>query len=250
MSQAFRLVAWNIRAGGGVRVDAIADALLDWRGDAIVLSEFRATQASSTLAQALSAQGYPFQIDTTHQVKHGGNALLIAAREPIRKVGLRRYPTEPGRWCAVRLQKTRLVICGLHVPNQHTGRKPKFHDEVLALMQRWRGGPAIIAGDTNSGRIGEDEETSIFNQRTTSWFDEIHNAGWADAFRLKYGMRREFTWYSPGHDNGFRLDQAFVSPRLTDCVADCQHIWAGGRDDTRRDRVSDHAAVIVDICLP
>ena len=135
----------------------------------------------------------------------------------------------------------------MHVPNQHTGRKPEYHDAVLTLMRRWNRGPAVFAGDTNSGRKGEDEETSVFNNKTTGWFDQIKEAGWRDAYRLVHGSKREFTWYSPGHDNGFRLDQAFVSPQLIDRVTDVRHLWVEDKDQLqRRDAVSDHAALIVE----
>ena len=104
-----------------------------------------------------------------------------------------------------------------------------------------------MAGDTNSGRAGVDEETAVFNKRTTAWFDRIEHTGWRDAFRLVHGAKREFTWYSPGHDNGLRLDQAFVSPELVDHVTDARHCWAEDVDEvTRRDAVSDHAALIVE----
>ena len=243
-----RLIAWNIRAGGGSRVAHIAQALSAWQGDVLVLSEFRSTAASQALADSLFKLGYLFQVQTCDQVAHGRNALLIAARTPLRKVHLRRYPTEPGRWCAVRLDNG-VFVGGVHVPNQHTGRKPQFHDSLLDLMQRWRG-PAIIAGDTNSGRQGEDEETPVFNRRTTQWFDHIHAAGWHDCFRLVHGEKREFTWYSPGYDNGFRLDQAFVSASLKADVQHCAHLWAEHPDQpNRRDGVSDHAALVLDVAV-
>ena len=104
-----------------------------------------------------------------------------------------------------------------------------------------------MAGDTNSGRAGVDEETAVFNKRTTAWFDRIEHTGWRDAFWLVHGAKREFTWYSPGHDNGLRLDQAFVSPELVDRVTDARHCWAEDVDEvTRRDAVSDDAALIVE----
>ena len=44
-----RVVAWNIRAGGGVRADAIARQLARWQADIVALSEFRATPPSARL---------------------------------------------------------------------------------------------------------------------------------------------------------------------------------------------------------
>lgn len=248
LSTPFRLLAWNIRAGGGVRAQKIAQSITGLQPDALILSEYRSTPPSQEIARALALAGLQHQSCTTAQVPAGRNALLIAARTPVKRVALRRYPQEPGRWRIVRLAQPNLALAGLHVPNQHTGRKPDFHAQVLALMQRWGGGPAIIAGDTNSGKIGEDEETSVFNRGTTQWFERIHAAGWRDAFRLQHGARREFTWYSPGYNNGFRLDQAFLSPQLVERLVDIRHIWLEDHDQrTRRDALSDHAAVVVDL---
>ena len=45
-----RIVFWNIRAGGGVRVGRIAAQLERWAPDAVALCEFRATPPSLELA--------------------------------------------------------------------------------------------------------------------------------------------------------------------------------------------------------
>ena len=46
-----RIVFWNIRAGGGVRVGRIAAQLERWAPDAVALCEFRATPPSLELAK-------------------------------------------------------------------------------------------------------------------------------------------------------------------------------------------------------
>ncbi|MEO0981661.1 MAG: endonuclease/exonuclease/phosphatase family protein [Pseudomonadota bacterium] len=246
----FRLVAWNIRAGGGARAGKIAAALTDMAPDLVVLSEFRSTPASQHIASELAAAGLSSQICTTRQVPSGANALLIAARSALARVGLRQAPREPGRWAMARLAAPRLAVGAMHIPNQHTGRKPFYHDAVADLAKRWRGGPALLVGDTNSGRIGEDEETAVFNQRTHAWFDRLAAAGWRDGFRLKHGAKREFTWFSPGHDNGFRLDQVFLNPALAARLKDVRHTWPPDpAQPGRRDGLSDHAALVVEMQL-
>ena len=52
-----RVVAWNIRAGGGKRIEHIAAQIAAWRADVVALSEFRATPAS--LAPTASADSTP-----------------------------------------------------------------------------------------------------------------------------------------------------------------------------------------------
>ncbi len=246
----FRLVSWNIRAGGGRRAAAILDAISNFGPDAVILSEFRATAPSQAIADGLSDIGPSHQINTTNKVEPQANALLIAANTPMRRIALRAKPEEPGRWAMVRLEAPKLALGAMHIPNQHTGRKPQFHDAVLDLARRWRGGPALMAGDTNSGQIGIDEERPVFNKRTHAWFDNLQDAGWVDAFRARHGGKREYTWYSPGFNNGFRLDQAFLSRELHTSLLGIEHRWIPCADSGRRDGVSDHAALLLDLHLP
>ncbi len=249
MAERYRLVAWNIRAGGGARADRITASISGWAPDVAVLSEFRSTPASGRIAADLSDMGLSFQVTTTGEVDRGANALLIAARGPLRRVGLRSQPAEPGRWRMARAAPHGLAIGAMHIPNQATGRKGEYHQRVLELARRWRGGPAILVGDTNSGRIGEDEETPVFNRETHAWFDRIAAAGWRDGFRQARGDAREYTWFSH-KNNGFRLDQAFLNRPLQPCLVDIRHVWAADPAQLgRRDAVSDHAALIVDLAF-
>jgi exonuclease III len=103
-------------------------------------------------------------------------------------------------------------------------------------------------GDTNSGRIGLDEEVPCFNKREDGWLSALEQASWCDGFRRLHGDERVYTWYSPNGRNGFRLDQAFVNRRLLPRLIDTRYEWAFcSNDGARRDAVSDHAALIVEL---
>jgi exodeoxyribonuclease III len=243
-----RLVAWNIRAGGGNRVDAIAHQLDAWGTDVAVLSEFRGTSPSRTLASILADLGLGHQRTSVGQGGAAVNEMLLASRWPLRPMRLPCAPSRPGRWVAATVQAPKPVaVAGLHVP---LGRANAtiYMEAALRTMERWRHRQAIIAGDTNSGRPAVDEESPVFGLRHSAWFDAIEALGWRDSFRHLHPEAREFTWYSPNRGNGFRLDQAFVSPRLADCVAGVEHAWGhNGEAPGRRDGLSDHAAVILDV---
>ena len=87
-----RVVAWNIRAGGGIRADAIARQIARWQPDVAVLSEFRATPPSVRLAGRLAASGLTHQLATCdprtevkiygHDEPHVCIRLGTAARRP------------------------------------------------------------------------------------------------------------------------------------------------------------------------
>jgi exonuclease III len=136
----------------------------------------------------------------------------------------------------------------MHIPNSVTGRKYTYHDAVLGVVRAWRRGPALLVGDTNSGRIGLDEEAPVFGPREDGWMRALEGAHWRDAFRQRHGQALAYTWYSPNGRNGFRLDEAFVNRRLLPRLLDARHEWAASTNgDRRREAVSDHAALIVEL---
>jgi exonuclease III len=53
-----RLLAWNIRQGGGSRLARIADALAHHEADILVLSEYRGGEAAARSRATLKVLGY------------------------------------------------------------------------------------------------------------------------------------------------------------------------------------------------
>ena len=102
-------------------------------------------------------------------------------------------------------------------------------------------------GDTNTGRIDVDEEAPAFDKKEDGWMAAMEDARWHDAFRYIHGSERAYTWYSPNKGNGFRLDEAFVHHSMVERLTEARYHW--GRDvkiGTRRDALSDHAALVLD----
>jgi len=241
-----RIVFWNIRAGGGVRVGRIAAQMARWAPDAVALCEFRATPPSLELARALAALGLGHQCTTAHPAQPSANRLFIAARWPLTRIRLRARCDDAVRLLLLAsIEAPRPLTLGtMHVPNRVTGRKDLFYAAVLAMLSRWRRGPTVLLGDTNSGRPGIDEETPVFGPREDAWLTGLERSGWLDAFRLRHGMARAYTWYSPNGHNGFRIDQAFVNHELRSRLLDVRHD-RGRRAGPRPP--SDHAALLIDL---
>ena len=248
-----RIVSWNIRAGGGRRVAGIAGQIARWAPDVVALSEFRATPPSAELARALAGRGFLHQLSTASARQPNVNSLLIASCWPLARVRLRGAPVaDRGRWLLARVASPFPVTLGaMHVPNRVTGRKLSFLDAVLGLAHTWRRGPALLVGDTNSGLIDLDEEVPAFDVEEDGWIRGLEAAGWADGFRLLRGGVRAYTWYSPNGGNGFRIDQAFVNRALRPRLRCTRHAWgtadAGRSRRQRRDALSDHAALLIDL---
>ncbi len=229
-------------------MDAIARQLHRWAPDVVALSEFRATAPSRALAARLAADGFPHQLTTADPARPRANALVVAARSPLRRVRLAAEPAEHGRWLVAAVDAPFHLILGvMHVPNRVSGRKYPFLDAVLACARRWRLGPALFVGDTNSGRRGIDEQVPAFNAREEGWIDALAGCGWLDAFRHLRAHARAYTWYSPNGRNGFRIDQAFVNAPLLARLEEAACVWGGAPRRGRRDALSDHAALLVDL---
>ncbi|HLF77972.1 MAG TPA: endonuclease/exonuclease/phosphatase family protein [Dehalococcoidia bacterium] len=243
-----RIVSWNIRAGGGGRVEAIQAQLERWSPDIVGLCEFRATPPSARLAAGLAEMGFEHQLTTANPGQPSQNGLLLASRFPLRRHSLRRAPVEPGRWLVATASHQQPFLVGLmHLPNMITGRKLAFMESVAALATGWRRGPAVFLGDTNCGWPLLDEETRVFGPETAAWLDGLQARGWRDAFRHLRGEERFYTWYSPNAGNGFRLDQAFVNRRMLPRLTSVTYEWGRPPDGSgRREALSDHAALIVD----
>jgi len=230
-------------------MELIAEQLRRWRADVVALSEFRATPPSERLKGLVAGYGLRFQASTADSGVPASNRLLVASRWPFRVIRLRDAPLEPGRWCLANVAAPRPFSLGvMHIPNRVSGRKDAYHAGVLNVARSWRRGPALFVGDTNSGRIGIDEEVPVFSKREDGWIAALEEAGWRDGFRLVHGDARTYTWYSPNGRNGFRLDQAFVHRSLMPHLVDTRYEWARpNQDDYRRDAISDHAAMIVEL---
>ena len=243
-----RIIGWNIRAGGGRRVDALAAQLARWTPDVVALCEFRGTPPSAVLARALAEQGLAHQLHTAERGA-SANRILVASRWPLRHIRQRHGPRGTGRWLLTRVAAPRAFTLGaMHVPNRATGRKWSFLDAVLRVAERWQEGPALLLGDTNSGQPGLDEEVPAFNAREGGWINALERMRWRDAFRHLRGEERAYTWYSPNAGNGFRLDQAFLNPGLLTRLASVRYEWGRRRPGKARTTVlSDHAALLVDL---
>ena len=246
-----RIVSWNIRSGGGRRVDAIADQLVRWQADVVALCEFRGTPPSQLLAQNLAESGLPHQLSTADPEQPARNALLLASRFPLSQVNLAHAPTEPARWLLAHVASQAPFHMGvMHVPNFVTKRKVPFHDAVLTVAYAWQWGPGLFIGDTNTGLPILDEETRVFTPREEAWMRRLEELAWGDVFRKLHGETQAYTWYSPNGGNGFRLDQAFVNPQLMARVKDMRYVWGQGdgpKEQKRRDALSDHAAILLDL---
>src|SRR5262249_25836150 len=153
---AMRLLAWNIRQGGGSRLSRIAEALKRHDAEIVILSEYRGGPSASRLFGALHSPGYSHA--TTLVPPPGRNGLLASARHPFREhggvgVGL----PEPYRMVMVDFAVFRLI--GIYMPNLRA--KIPYWEALIAALSSQSPNRALAIGDFNTCRAYVDESGAI-----------------------------------------------------------------------------------------
>ncbi len=250
-----KILTWNLRHGGGSkRMPEITLVLLEQAADVVVLTEWR-KGTGGQISGVLADHGLRHQFST--EPPKGCNGVLVASRHPVvvteeeeEGTGLFQTGTRAGLATHRKARKRRLVeaeipelgvtVIGVHVPpdGPGTGREAVFQATVAAAKRR-RDQGCVLIGDLNAGRHYLDETGATFT--CTRLMGELATMGYADAWRVIHGEKREFSWYS--HEGeGFRIDHALVSAALANRVNAC---WYSHNE--RKINLSDHSLMM--LCL-
>jgi len=186
-----RLVAWNIRQGGGSRLPRIADALKRHDADVVILSEYRGGPSASRLCAALHALGYRHA--TTLVPPPNRNGVLVAARRPFREhgavdIGL----PEPYRLVRVDFDTFRLI--GIYMPNLVA--KIPYREALIATLSLQSANRALAIGDFNTCRAYLDEAGAI--DATAHYMDAIEQIGFRDLCGTVIQTDANFHGLAPG----------------------------------------------------
>lgn len=227
----FRLLAWNIQAGGGSRVTGIVESIDGHAPHVAVLSEFRNNRNGTEIRRRLGDVGLRFQVETAASASE--NSVLIAARHPF--VG----HTYSGDGLShphalLRCEFPAFDVIGAYLPHK---KKHNLFDRLTQDLADSR--PTILAGDLNTGKQYVDQKGASF------WYSEaldaLESLGYFDAFRHARGDVEEYSWFSHA-GNGFRYDHIYVDARLLPLVSDCYF-----SHEEREARLSDHSVMLLDL---
>ncbi len=229
-----RLLAWNIRQGGGTRLAGIVAALLRHDADVLILSEYRGGDSADRLRVALKAAGYRHVSEL--MPPPGRTGVLIASR--------RGFATH-GALCGDLPESYRLVdvdcgavrITGVYMPNLL--KKVPYWQALVAAFAARVDDDTLAIGDFNTCRAFVDEPGAI--DATAHFMDSVEAIGFRDLWRQRYPEGREYSWYSH-RGNGFRVDHAFLSPGLAARAGAVRY-----SHEERLARLSDHSVLLLDL---
>lgn len=232
-----RIATLNIRHGGTRSGDALADRLLGYDADLLVVTEFRTNDAGVRLAARLEGAGYATSHPNTEPTQ---NTVLIASRRGMNRTRAFSNDGVVSRhlWCA---EVGGMLVCGVYMP-QKTAKLPYW--EALVSHAR-RSDVNLLIGDFNTGNNDIDKDVRGAKFIGPEMPGRLMGTGYVDVWRSLHPGVREYSWFSRPGDNGFRLDYIFAVPELARHVSACEFDHA-----PRIAGETDHSALVATLEWP
>jgi exodeoxyribonuclease III len=215
-----KLLAWNIKSGGGKRTHAIADAVARHDPGVVVLTEYR--PSSTPLLECLQDAGFTHTALSKPKSRIGGVAIL--SKLPIRnEMVSEQMGAFESRLLTVEIPDARLRVCGIYGPQ----RGEAFDDcwqSALEVLRACTQEPLLVTGDFSTG------------EPLRGHFAELGEMGYVDLWRRQHGAG------DSARGNGSRIDHAFGTSSLLPRVRRCDYSHA-----ERQQKLSDHSPIIVEL---
>jgi len=225
-----KILSWNIRQGGGTRITQIMKMVEQEAPNILTFSEFRNNESGTKIRTTLMKMGFRYQ--AVSDAEKNVNTAFIASKFPFNSKLFPRCD-ENFAHSIILADFGAFNLYGMYLPHK---KKHKLFDFLIneALPDSK---PSILAGDFNTGHNFIDQAKDSFWY--TDKLKKIESMNYVDAFRLKHGDVKEFSWYSH-QGNGFRYDHTYVHEDLAPIVGDCFYLH-----EYREANVSDHSPMVV-----
>lgn len=242
---ALKVVAWNVRQGGGGRAPRLADAVRTLSPDVVMISEYRHISRHG-LAERLAAAGLGHQVESPDP-RDGYTGMLICSRHQIDTGDVAFDSVTDGhRFCHFVVKGWDLVSSYIPGMKAEANRKEKYWQFLVneagpALAER----RCLIAGDLNTGLHYRDELGATL--ACSELMQELFDAGWRDAWVERNRIARPpGTWISTA-GNPFRLDHALLSPKSPRARNVDYPVVIGGEGVLGPGGLSDHLPVVISL---
>jgi len=174
-----KILSWNIRQGGGRRLDAIVAAIAGHEPDVVVVNELR-SRTTPHLVAAFRASGLAFHEHTWPTSSENGT--LIAARAPLR----RRRAGGPARVFRHGLLEVDVdgwaTVGAVYGPLQPSTLRA-FWDRMVGHATRRADSRYLLICDFNAGESYVDARAYKF--MSSEYLVSIREAGFVDLWRAR-----------------------------------------------------------------
>ena len=224
-----RILNFNIRFGGGKRTQLILDYILSNDFDLIVLTEFVKNNHGQEIIDKLVDSGYITQ--ASNDDKNLGSFIACKEDFVVEKVN--------DRWTEVYIPKFDLNVLGVYVPVSGGSEKDMFWKRILDYSEINIDKNVLITGDFNSCTKEDSANRTDYNPKDLIKLEEL---GYIDMWKYNPKIDSDrYTWYHHS-GTGFRIDYAFVSPKLGNRLID---VSSTHDKSIRESKISDHCPLTI-----
>lgn len=224
-----KFLNFNIKLGGQNRTNEIMNYIIKNDFDFIVLTVFIMDQCGKEIIQELAHKGYKTQASN----EEGGYGSLIASKNDfiIEKI--------EDRWTEAYFPDMDLYMLGVYVPDKPGAYKSLFWKKIIKFSEKNIHKNVLITGDFNSC---VKEDSSNATEYYAKDLKKLEDLGYIDLWKCYSKDKSDrYTWfYHTGE--GFRLDYAFVSPKLD---ASLEDVVTYHDSDLMKSKISDHSPLCV-----
>lgn len=227
-----KMISLNLWFGGGDRTDLILDYLIKNQPDLIVLSEYQNNSNGKKIKETLKK--YDFKLEESVNDYLG---VLVASKRPFT------IKETNSRWVEIELSENKLRVLGVYIPVKEGKEKKLFWRNILQYAKENNDERCIITGDFNSC-LQDDSMGIPYSEKELK---KLLNLRWIDSWaRYKNDDSERYTWYYPKTESGFRLDYAFLSPKLSEQI---KIINLSHDSKIREDKISDHSPIVMEFVV-
>jgi exodeoxyribonuclease-3 len=243
------ILTFNISVAAEPRAAKILRWLRRRKDEVIVLSETSAGAGTELLREGLEEDGYL----TFGEVAERERGVMIASRLPVSGSPPQTTVTVPCRAQALQLDTSpALAVLGIYVPSRDrspakVARKEEFIASLLASIEALpaeQRSQLVLLGDYNA--VARDHHPPLpgFFPYEYDFHKELVRLGMRPAHELKpYGKNQPHSWI--GRTGlGYLYDYAHLGDGLSECITSCRYLHG-----PREQRLSDHAALAIRLCL-
>jgi len=229
-----KVIALNIRHGGGNRIKSIVPILVQSKADIIVLTEFRFNNNSHIVRKLLKKEGYAHTTCSFKDPKT--NAVAVYSKLTFTKSRLIEIDPQ---------DKHRLLILDfgeftlIPVYFAQKEKKKGLFNFLYKYLSNQLNKKICVIGDFNTGLPFEDEADNTFY--CVNEFKNLLTIPLIDSWRSRNKHTKEFSWYS-NSGAGFRIDHILSTPTMD------QAIQSIGYDhNPRTKKATDHSLIFFSI---
>lgn len=229
-----KIVEWNIRQGGGTRIDQIIGNILNHDSDYYVLTEYRNNENGRKLIESMAKNGYVHHFALP--ADKNKNTVMIGSKHNF-STTVFYEELQDEYYRVLKIESDELILYGTYFPQKN--EKKKIFEFLLKEIAVETTKPTIVIGDFNTGKPFVDELKNTFY--CSKYMDFIEQCGYVDAWRFIHHDEREYTWFS-NKGNGFRVDHAFINANYKNNIVECYY-----SHDERIHKLSDHSMMEIKI---